>query len=245
MTLDWWTLALQTVNVVVLVWLLGRFLFRPIAAIIAERQKAVQAGLDAAETARHEAEATQAKAQAEIDAMAQKRAEMVKQARAEAEAEKARLLEEARASAQKVRAEAEADWKHQRAAMEHALAGEAAALAVDIAARLFERLPDSARIEGFGDGLVTAVADLPEATRAGIGADGAPVHLRAARDLTAPERDAIAEGLGEVLGRRVDLVVDPDPDLIAGFELIAPHAVVRNDLRADLGQIKAELSKDD
>ena len=40
MKIDWWTLGLQAVNVLILVWLLSRFLFKPVAAIIAERQQA-------------------------------------------------------------------------------------------------------------------------------------------------------------------------------------------------------------
>jgi F-type H+-transporting ATPase subunit b len=38
MRIDWWTLALQTANVLILIWLLSRFLFRPVAEIVARRQ---------------------------------------------------------------------------------------------------------------------------------------------------------------------------------------------------------------
>ena len=38
MTIDWWTLGIQTVNVVILVWLLGRFFWRPVAAMIEQRR---------------------------------------------------------------------------------------------------------------------------------------------------------------------------------------------------------------
>ena len=34
MTIDWWTLGLQAVNVAVLIWLLGRFFWKPVAAMI-------------------------------------------------------------------------------------------------------------------------------------------------------------------------------------------------------------------
>ena len=61
MQIDWWTLALQTVNALVLVWLLARFLFRPVAKIVAERQKAAAALM---------ADAAKAKA----DALAQRQA---------------------------------------------------------------------------------------------------------------------------------------------------------------------------
>jgi F-type H+-transporting ATPase subunit b len=30
-TIDWWTLGLQAVNVLILIWLLGYFFWRPVA----------------------------------------------------------------------------------------------------------------------------------------------------------------------------------------------------------------------
>ena len=89
MHLDPWTLALQTINVLVLVWLLARFLFRPVAAIIAARRAAADALMADAEAAR-------AKAAAEAAALAQQRQgladdgdRIVAAARAAAEAERA------------------------------------------------------------------------------------------------------------------------------------------------------------
>ena len=38
MTIDWWTLGFQSVNVAVLVWLLQHFFWRPVAAMIALRR---------------------------------------------------------------------------------------------------------------------------------------------------------------------------------------------------------------
>ena len=38
MTIDWWTLGIQTVNVVILIWLLQRFFWRPVAAMIEQRR---------------------------------------------------------------------------------------------------------------------------------------------------------------------------------------------------------------
>ena len=55
MRIDWSTLLLQTINALVLIWLLARFLFRPVAGIIAERQKAAQALIADADAAKHAA----------------------------------------------------------------------------------------------------------------------------------------------------------------------------------------------
>ena len=42
MKIDWWTLGLQTINVLVLLWVLQRFLLKPVQAMIAQRQKLTQ-----------------------------------------------------------------------------------------------------------------------------------------------------------------------------------------------------------
>src|SRR5277367_5620120 len=55
MTIDWWTLGLQTVNIVILIWLLQRFFWKPIAGMIAQRRVAAQKALADAEAARDKA----------------------------------------------------------------------------------------------------------------------------------------------------------------------------------------------
>jgi len=56
MHIDWWTLGLQTVNAVILIWFLARFLFRPVADAIAGRQEAAGRLLAEAKAAKTAAE---------------------------------------------------------------------------------------------------------------------------------------------------------------------------------------------
>jgi F0F1-type ATP synthase membrane subunit b/b' len=49
MTFDLWTLGFQAVNVLVLIWLLHRFFWKPVAAMIAARQAAAATLLEEAE----------------------------------------------------------------------------------------------------------------------------------------------------------------------------------------------------
>ena len=55
MTVDWWTLGIQAVNVIVLIWLLARFFWRPVAAMIEQRRVMAQQILTDAETKRSQA----------------------------------------------------------------------------------------------------------------------------------------------------------------------------------------------
>lgn len=244
MTIDWWTLGLQTINALVLIWILARFLFRPVSQIIAKRQTAAQADLDAAQQARTDAETIMAQARREAAGLVHDRAEVLKHSHEVAEKARQHQLELARRDAAKVRAAAEEDIAKRRAAADVEMKHQAAVLAADIAGRLMTRLPDEARIAGFTASLIQSIADLPKVTRDGIGLDG-PIPLRAARNLSADEAAQIKERLTEVLGRDVEISPSADPNLLAGLEIDADHAILRNHLRADLERIKAELTADD
>jgi len=243
MRIDWWTLGLQTINVLVLAWILGRFLFRPVAAMVAERQSAATKLLDEAGAARSAAEAEKAEAIRQAALTEAARGDALKAAAAEAETERTALLASARAEADRLRAAAEAEMEQERQSETGIVARRASQLAVDIAAKVLARLPGEARITGFIDGLAEALAALPRASRADFGADGMPVRLRAARALTEAERQACREALSRALGRKIDLAVTVDAGLIAGLEIETPHAVVRNSFRADLDRIAAELMR--
>ncbi len=244
MHLDWWTLGLQTVNVLVLLWILSRFLFRPIANIVAERQAAASAEFQRAKDAHAQAEAEREAAKAATKEIASRRAQILSRAEDEAKVQRRNLLEAARSEAEAAREATQAELERMREAEQQALSDAAGNLATDIAARLLERLPEDARIVGFIDGLATAVADLPDTTRENIGASG-PLPLRAARELTENEVALLTSRLSEVIGHPVKLVVDTDPSLIAGLELDAPKAIVRNHFRADLDRIRQELTRHD
>jgi len=243
MRIDWWTLGLQAVNLLVLVWILHRFLFRPITAMIAARQKAVAGLLDDAAARKAGAEAERAKAEAEVAATAAARREILEAAAAEAAQHTEALLAEAKIAADERRAANDAALAAARESATAEMHRQAGRLAVDIAARLLDRLPAEARIAGFVDGLAAAIADLPEATRNGIAMDGAPVAVKAPRALTVAETEACAVAFARSLGRPVELAVTVDPGLVAGLEIETPHAVVRNSLRADLNRIAAELTR--
>lgn len=241
MHIDWSTLALQTVNALVLVWLLARFLFRPVAEIVAARQKAAQALLADAEASRRAAQAGQQAASAEAARLAASREAALAAAQTDAQASKDALLAAARSEAAQLRADAEGEIERARAAQARAIENDAVRLAVEIAGRLLDRLPVEARVQGFIDGTARALAALPPETRAEFAARGEPLALAAPRALSAAEAAACVAAFGAALGRPVTLQVREDPALIAGLALTSAHAAVRNHLRHDLDAIRETL----
>ncbi len=244
MTVDWWTLALQTVNFLVLAWILGRFFFQPVRRIIAERQQAAGKTLADAEAMRNSA------AQAETDAkeararIAGERDALLSAAHADADRERERLLADAKRDADKIVGEAKAAGRRERAAMEQQLIHQARDLSIDIARRLLMRLPPAAAMDMFVEALCGQIAGLKPDARAAFTAPGSPVDLVTAAALSPDEQEGLRAKLEGAFGAPLHLSFRADPAVIAGIELNAPHAYIRSSWREDLDRIHNELSSD-
>ena len=238
MHLDWSTLALQTVNVLVLLWLLQRYLFRPVMAIIATRRQAAETLLAEAAQQRAAAQATAEDLARRAQGSAAEAEQLRAAAQTEATAERTRLLTEARAEIDTVRAEAAAALRRDRAAQRHALESQARELAVTIAFRLLSRLPGPAATAAM---LALLDADLaalpPEQQRALAG----PLEVVSAAPLSAEEQAACAALLARRIDPSLSLHFSVDPTLLAGIDLRGAHAVLRRSWQAELERIGQDL----
>ena len=192
MHLDWSTLALQTVNVLVLLWLLRRYLFRPVMASVAARRAAAEALLAEAAAQRTAAEATAAELARRARDSAAEAERLRAAAAAGAEAERTQRLAAAGAEIGRLRDAAAAAIRRDRAAMRQELDAAARALAVTIAARLLARLPGPAATAAMLDALGAGLAGLPEAELHALAAPGAPLDVVSAAPLNEAEREACA-----------------------------------------------------
>ena len=245
MQLDWSTLALQTVNVLVLLWLLRRYLFRPVMASVAARRQAADALLAEAAAQRAAAEATAGElARRAEDSVAE--AERLRAAAgAAAEAERKRLLAEASAEIGKTRDAAAAAIRRDRAALRQELETQARALAVTIAARLLARLPGPAATAAMLAALEAELAALPAAQLHALAVPGAPLEVVSAAPLSEADRASCAALLAGLSDPPLPLRFSVDPALIAGIELRGGHAVLRQSWQAELARIGHELSLED
>jgi F-type H+-transporting ATPase subunit b len=241
MTIDWWTLGLQTVNIVILVWLLQRFFWKPIAAVIEARRAAAQKTLTEAQAARDKAKLDLASVDKTRAGFAAERETILSHAREDAERESAAKLKEAGEQADALVAAAKAGVEKAKAAATKAWADRSSDLAVDIAKRLAARLEGPAVQGVFLDWALKAVRALPATTRAA--ATGALVTT-SATPLDAAEQTRATQLIGEAFGAPVRVVFKTDPDMIAGLELRTDHLVVANSWRADLANILAGLAHD-
>ncbi len=237
MTLDFWGLGLQAANVLILIWLLSRVFWRPVAAAIVARQAASDAMLDKAKAAQTAADAEMAKATAAHDGFAAERAALLDTARAEAEAATKTALASAASRAEDMQIAAKATIEHVRAEAAKADAAQSVKLSLQIAAKLLARLNGPIVQAAFLDLLVQAIADLPPAERAALAANAEGIEVvMASADSTDPK--AVKAAIHKALGAKPELRFVTDPALLAGIELRTAHFTLRNSWRADLTQIE-------
>ena len=237
MNFDWWTLGFQTINVFVLVWLLGHFFWRPVAGIIAQRR--AQANEIMAEAVARRAEA--AAALDEISRVragfAQERDAMIKAARDDAERLRAEQLAKAAHEVEALTAAAAQAAERVRKDAEKSWQASATRLAVDIAGHLAARLDSAAIRDVFLDWLIVEIAKLPDSARAAAAQPGACFEAISATALSATEEATVRRRVASALGAEPAISFRTDPALIVGLELHGPGIVVTNSWRADLSRI--------
>lgn len=247
MHIDWWTLALQTVNVLVLIWLLGRFFFRPVMNIVAKRQEEASKLLSDAEAARQEAVAIRSDAETARAEIAAERDRLIGDARQAAGTEKSRLLAQSSQEIVKLRSDAQAAIARERATAEKAVGVHARELSVEIAQRLLACLPPGIGLTAFLDGLCREVQALSSEAKARLAAAAADdtIEVVTAAPLSSEESGRVCDDLNGVFGSETSFRFRVDPALIAGIEVHSRNMIVRNNWRADLDRIGEELGRDD
>jgi F-type H+-transporting ATPase subunit b len=99
MDINWFTVIAQVLNFFILVWLLKRFLYKPILKAIDEREDKIAAQLKAAELKKSEAEKEQEDFQEKNDKFDKEKKDRLAKVVAEADDERKKLMDQAREEA--------------------------------------------------------------------------------------------------------------------------------------------------
>ena len=99
MLIDWFTVGAQSLNFLLLVWLMKRFLYKPILHAIDEREKRVATELANAYKKKAEAQKESVEFKHKNEEFDQQRAALLSKATDEAKAERQRILDEGRQAA--------------------------------------------------------------------------------------------------------------------------------------------------
>lgn len=244
MHIDGWTLLLQTVNFTVLVWLLQRFLYRPILRLIDARKLEVQRQFEAAKAVAEQAKAQLAAAQSANASLAAQREASVSAAAAQAQ-EAARVVHaqaerEARALVDSARASVLAERER--------LLEEARRVALDLGAeyarRLLAEVPIALRAEAWIERIEQHLKALASSQLESLARDlqnGGAVTVITASALPGAAQDDWSRRLSAILGQG-RIVFEVNPELVAGAELRFPTAVLSFSWQSALAALRSQVS---
>jgi len=223
MLIDWFTVAAQSINFLLLVWLLKRFLYKPILSAMDAREQRIARQLQDAEAQKHEAEAQSRGLRAANEEFARQKQALLDQAKAEAEDTRERLTEEARAEIEARRLR----WRESLREEENALQAEiTSCVQEEIMAISRHALHDLAGIEleqQIAAAFVCRLKKLDDHEREHLASDvkisEKPMMIRSAFDLPPAIRLEIESVVRELLGPHLTVGYERVPGLIAGVEL--------------------------
>jgi F-type H+-transporting ATPase subunit b len=250
---DWVTFGLQTVNFGILVWLLHRFLYKPVLKLVDARRADIERRFAEATAAEEKAKAKLAEITAERAGMAAEREALLKAAEAEAAALAATRSDEAERSLQSRQNEARKLLAEERERALAELRRQLLDLGLDIARRLLTDVPDSCRAAAWLDEIEHRLAGLDPAERETIRTSlRAGTTLQVVTALPLPDaaraewgrrlrRALAAEDPAPDVERDFELDFTVDPALIAGAELHAPAGILRLSWAGALATIRREL----
>jgi len=223
MLIDWFTVLAQVANFLILVWLLKRFLYRPILNAIDAREKRIASALADADAKEAEAKKERDEYQHKNEEFDQQRAALLSQATIDAKGERQRLLEEARQAADALSAKRLETLRNDAHNLNQAISRrtrqEVFAIArkalTDLAtATLEERL-----CEVFTRRLCEMDAKAKEGLASALKTASAPALVRSAFELPTEQRAVIQNALNETFSAVIPIRFETAPDLISGIEL--------------------------
>ena len=225
MLIDWFTVAAQIVNFLILVWLLKRFLYKPILDAIDAREKRIASELADADTKKAEAEKQRTDFEDKNKAFEQQRSALLGKATDDAKVERERLIDQAKKEAERLRVtQADALSGDQiRLASEITLLAEKEVFA--IARKALTDLATVSLEERVGEVFTRRLRELDPKAKALLGDalknSSQPALVRSAFVLPADQRAAIQNALNETFSAEVKIKFEDSQDIICGIELTA------------------------
>jgi F-type H+-transporting ATPase subunit b len=225
MLIDWYTVGAQALNFVILVWLMKRYLYRPILQAIDAREKRIAAEL--ADAAAKETEATKERDEfrRKSEDLDQQRATLLKKATDDANAERQHLFAEARQAADALSAKRQEALRTDAKNLNRVIQQRTQSEVFSIARKALMDLATTSLEERLTAVFTRRLRELDGPTKAGLvkalAAASGSAFVRSAFELPTDQRAIIQNALNETFSAEVHVRFETAPDLVSGIDLTA------------------------
>jgi len=223
MEINWFTVIAQIVNFLILVWLLKRFLYKPVLSAIDQREKKIADQL-------REAAAKKADAEKEHDLFLQKnilfdneRAAKMDVVQEEVDAEKLRLLEDARAESNALRTKYDESLKQQEKDMQDTIKRKTREAVFSVAGKTLADIADANLEEQAINVFIKKIDNLDAANREelkkALHNEDKKVTVRSVFEVSESSKAKLEKCIENITGEQNHFRYEIDPGLISGIEI--------------------------
>lgn len=223
MEINWFTVIAQIINFLILVWLLKRFLYKPVLNAIDQREKKIAAQLGEAEekmaNARKQGEVFEQK----NETFDKERTVKMNEVQEAADTEKQRLFEEVRNQSNVLRSRFEDSLRQQEQDMTDMVKQKTKKEVFAISSKALSDLADADIEEKAVKVFIKKIRVLQEEDKAKLkqtlSSDNKPIKISSAFELSSSSRDELEKTIGKITGQENSFQYQQMPELISGIEI--------------------------
>lgn len=239
MELSWSTFLLEIINFLVLVWILKRFLYKPVLEVIAQRRTSIENKLDEAQRLHDEADTLKAEYENRLVDWEKERQQARDVLAQELDEERTRQIDAVKMTLAKEREKAQVAESHQHAEAVREIEHRALQQSAQFASRLLAQAAgpelETHLFDLLLDGLSTLTNHQIDAFKAQWGEPPEVIVVVSAYPLPEDKRQRLEDVLTRVTGLSVPVNYEQTPDLLAGLRVSVGawvlHANVRDELK--------------
>jgi F-type H+-transporting ATPase subunit b len=233
MLIDWFTVAAQIINFLVLMWLLKHFLYQPVLNAIDAREKRISDRLASANKTQITATEQRLEFESKNKNFEQQHEDLLEKARSEAQATRQQLLADARSEAVGLRDQWQEALRKEQHNLSEGIATRVRQEVLDISRKLLTELADcnlETRMVAIFIKRLQSLDDNEKAQLCAQDEDAAcPIIIRSAFELPEAERTSLTQQVQSTLASNSAVQFEIEPELISGIELISSgHKIAWN-----------------
>ena len=246
MEISWFTVVAQVINFLILVWLLKRFLYKPVLNAIDEREKKIAAQLSDAEAKRTEAKKERDAFQQKNDAFDKEKAAQLNRVQEEAKVEKQRLFEEARNESNTLRAKYETSLKQEEENITETLKRRVQDEVFAIAGKTLSELASTSVEEQSAKVFIKRIKDLKDEEKAKfseafVNADKT-ILIKSVFELSSSSKFELEKAIGDITGKETKFQYQLNSALVSGIEIDAEKYNLSWNIESYLDSLKKNIA---
>ncbi len=247
MLFDWFTVIAQVLNFLILVWLMKRFLYKPILHAIDARELRIAKELADAETKMTEAQNEREEFHQKNRQFDQERSTLLKNATDEVQNQREKLLSEARQAAEALSAKLAENLKREEDKLFQAISLRTQEEVFGITRKVLMDLATASLEESMVTIFISRLKEISEKSKSilkqAINETVPPGILRSTYDLSKAQQAEIQNTINETFAADLQLQFETSPKIISGIELSVNGQKLSWSISDYLNSLEASVSK--